>query len=164
MKGLNYYVDSYKDQLKKGDIQEAYTGLVKYVTRLGTTLSKNLGESYSFGNLFQGYMDYTYFYYSNDFLKKRKLKMGLVLNHTKMQFEVWLLGQTIPIQEKYWQYFKTTKWNQNGTTKPQYSILETVIVENPNFNELGLLSKKIEENLLVVTKEIIQDIKTSKLN
>lgn len=81
-----------------------------------------------------------------------------------MQFEVWLLGQTIPIQEKYWQYFKTTKWNQNGTTKPQYSILETVIVENPNFNELGLLSKKIEENLLVVTKEIIQDIKTSKLN
>ncbi|WP_193434724.1 DUF7000 family protein [Confluentibacter citreus] len=163
MKDLNHYVDIYKEQLKKGDIQEAYTALVKYVTRLGTTLSKNLSESYSFGSLFQGYMDYTYFYYSNDFLKKRKLKMGLVLNHSKMQFEVWLLGQTIPIQEKYWHYFKTTKWNEHRTTKPQYAILETVLIENPNFNDLDVLSKQIEDNLVLVTQDIIQDIKRSKL-
>ena len=79
-KKLNDYVAAYKHQLEIGDIQEAYVGLVKYVTRLGTALSKNLSENYSFGNIFQGYMDYTYFYYSNDFLKKRKLRMGLVLN------------------------------------------------------------------------------------
>jgi hypothetical protein len=163
MKDLNYYVQAYKEQLQKGEIQEAYTGLVKYVTRLGTTLSKNLAENYSFGSPFQGYMDYTYFYYQNDFLKKRKLKMGLVLNHTKMQFEVWLLGQTIPIQEKYWQYLKTTKWNKNRTTKPKYSILETILIENPNFSDLDRLSKQIEDNLVLVTKEIIEDIKTSKL-
>jgi hypothetical protein len=42
--------------------------------RLGTTLSKNLSDRYSFENLFQGYMDYTYFYDSNDFLKKTKTK------------------------------------------------------------------------------------------
>ena len=163
MKDFNYYVDSYKEQLKKGDIQEAYTGLVKYVARLATILSKNLGQSYSFGSLFQGYMDYTYFYYSNDFLKKRKLKMGLVLNHRKMRFEVWLLGQTIPIQEKYWEYFKTTKWNKERTTKPQYSILETILIEDPDFNDLDLLTQQIEDNLALVSREIIQDIKTSKL-
>ena len=163
MKDLNYYVGLYKEQLQKGDIQEAYIQLVKYVTKLGTTLSRNLSQSYSFGNLFQGYMDYTYFYYSNDFLKKRKLKMGLVLNHPKMQFEVWLLGQTIPIQEKYWQYFKTTKWNEGRTTKPQYSILETVLIANPDFNKLDMLSKQIENKLVLVTEEIIEDIKTSKL-
>ena len=61
MKDLNHYVDIYKQQLEKGDIKEAYVRLVKYVTRLGTTLSNNLSESYSFGGLFQGYMDYTYF-------------------------------------------------------------------------------------------------------
>jgi hypothetical protein len=164
MKDLNYCVDKYKEQLKKGDIQEAYVGLVKYVTRLATTLSKNLSESYSFGSLFQGYMDYTYFYYTNDFLKKRKLKMGLVLNHSKMQFEIWLLGQTIPIQEKYWQYFKMTEWNKDRTTKPQYSILETVLIEKPDFNDLEKLSNQIEEKLVLVTDEIIQDIKTSKVN
>lgn len=163
MKDLNQYVEIYKEQLRKGDIQEAYAGLVKYVTRLGTALSNNLSESYSFGNLFQGYMDYTYFYYSNDFLKQRKLKMGLVLNHTKMQFEVWLLGQTIPVQNKYWEYFKTTKWNRNGTTKPQYSILETVLIESPNFNDLDKLSKQIENKLVLVSDEILKDIKKSRL-
>lgn len=159
MKDLNQYVNLYQEQLKKGDIQEAYTGLVKYVTRLGTTLSKNLTESYSIGNVYQGYMDYTYFYFTNDFLKTRKLKLGLVLNHTKMQFEIWLLGQTAPVQEKYWQFFKTTKWNKNRTTKPLYSILETALIENPNFNDLDMLSKHIEEKLVFVSDEIIQDIK-----
>lgn len=161
MKDFNHYIDIYKEQLDKGDIQQAYTGLVKYVTRLRTTLSGNLSESYSFGNLFQGYMDYTYFYYSNDFLKERKLKLGLVLNHTKMQFEVWLLGQTISIQEKYWQYFKSTKWNENRTTKPTYSILEAVIVEHPNFNDLEKLTELIETRLAEVSGEIIEEVKKS---
>jgi hypothetical protein len=163
MKDLNYYVDSYVEQLKKGDIQKAYTALVKYVTRLGTVLSRNLSESYSFGSLFQGYMDYTYFYYSNDFLKKRKLKLGLVLNHAKMQFEIWLLGQTIPIQEKYWQFFKATIWNEDRTTKPQYAILEAVLIENPDFSDLDSLTLQIEERLIVISNEIIDDIKRSKL-
>jgi hypothetical protein len=164
MKDMNYYVDIYKEQLKKGDIKEAYVALVKYVTRLGTNLSRNLYERYSFGSLFQGYMDYTYFYYTNDFLKERKLKMGLVLNHSKMQFEIWLLGQTIPIQEKYWDYFKSTKWNKNRTTRPQYSILEAELIINPDFNDLEKLSKKIEDKLVLVTDEIIQEIKDSNLN
>lgn len=90
--------------------------------------------------------------------------MGLVLNHSKMQFEVWLLGQTIPIQEKYWQYFKTTKWNKNRTTKPQYSILETVLIDHPNFNDLDKLSKQIEAKLILVSDQIMEDIKRSKLD
>jgi hypothetical protein len=163
MKDLNYFVDKYKEQLDKGDIQEAYVGLVKYVTRLGTNLANNLADTYSFGSIFQGYMDYTYFYYTNDFLKSRKLKMGLVLNHRKMKFEIWLLGQTIPIQEKYWEYFKSTKWNKERTTRPQYSILETVLIDKPNFNDLEKLSKQIENKLISITDEIIVDIKTSKL-
>jgi hypothetical protein len=163
MKNLNHYIDIYKEELEKGDIREAYVGLIKYVTKLRSTLSNNLSESYSFGSLFQGYMDYTYFYYSNDFLKKRKLKMGLVLNHTKMQFEIWLLGQTIPIQEKYWQYFKATKWNKDRTTRPQYSILETVLIERPNFNDLEKLIKQIEDRLILISDEIMNDIEKSNL-
>lgn len=163
MKDLNKSINKYKKLLQEGEIQEAYVSLVKFVTRLGTSLSKKLTNQYSFGSLFQGYMDYTYFYYTNDFLKKRKLKMGLVLNHSKIQFEIWLLGQTIPIQEKYWEYFKSTKWNKERTTKPQYSILETTLIEKPDFRDLEKLSQQIEDNLLLVTAEILQDIKTSKL-
>ncbi|RAV98435.1 DUF7000 family protein [Pseudochryseolinea flava] len=160
---FSHHVAAYKAQLDKGDIQQAYAGLVKFVMRLGSTLEKKLAKHYAVGNLFQGYMDYTYFYYTNDFLKERKLKFGLVLNHSKMRFEIWLLGQTIPIQEKYWAFFKTTQWNEGRTTKPTYAILETSLIDAPNFDDLELLAKQIEKKLIIVSKAIIQDVKKSKL-
>jgi hypothetical protein len=160
MGNLNHYVGLYKAQLQKGDIQQAYVALTKYVTKLRTTLSNKLAEQYEFGSIFQGYMDYTYFYYSNDFLKKRKLKMALVLNHYEMQFEVWLLGQTIPIQEKYWEFLKTTKWNEHRTSRPQYAVIVAPLIENPDFDDLEVLSELILEKLVSLSDEIINAVKT----
>ena len=158
MSSLNDYVEVYKEQIAKGDIQKAYIGLVKYVTRLGTNLSNRLSTEYSFGGLLQGYMDYTYVYYTNDFLKQRKLKMGLVLNHSEMRFEIWLLGQTAPIQRKYWEYFKDTKWTEGMVEMPKYSILEAVIVASPDFDNLDKLTDEIEAKLVEVSDKIIEDV------
>lgn len=129
MENLNKYVSIYKEQLKKGDILIAYNELVKFVMKLRVDFIKRLSDEYSFAGILHGYMDYTYFYYSNDFLKSKNLKFGLVLNHLEMRFEIWLLGNTIPIQKKYWELLKTTKWNQGNTEMPKYSISETILVE-----------------------------------
>jgi len=91
MKDLNHYVDKYKKQLNKGDIQKAYAGLVKYVTRLGTTLSKNLSKDYTVGNLSRIYGLYLFLFYQRLF-EKAKVKNGSCFKPTKMQFEIWLLG------------------------------------------------------------------------
>lgn len=131
MENLNKYVSIYKEQLKKGDILIAYNELVKFVMKLRVDFIKRLSDEYSFAGILHGYMDYTYFYYSNDFLKSKNLKFGLVLNHLEMRFEIWLLGNTIPIQKKYWELLKTTKWNQGNTEMPKYSISETILVEDP---------------------------------
>ncbi len=160
MKNLNKYVSIYKKQLEKGDILIAYNELVKFVMKLRTDFIKSLSDQYSFAGILHGYMDYTYFYYSNDFLKSKKLKFGLVLNHLEMRFEVWLLGNTIPNQRKYWELLKTTKWNKGKTEMPKYSILETTLVENPDFNNLDLLTKQIETQMLKVSEEILDYIKT----
>lgn len=154
---------AYQEQLVKGDIQEAYSGLVKYVQKLSSQLASSLSDKYSFGSLFQGYMDYTYFYYSNDFLKQRKLRFGLVLNHSNMRFELWLLGQNLDIQEKYWGFFKSTHWNKDRTVRPQYSVIETTLIENPDFNDLEQLSESIEKALLKTSEKIIEDILRSNL-
>lgn len=159
VKKLNILAQTYKQELAKGDIQNAYAGLVKFMMKLRNSLSKSLADSYTFGGLLQGYMDYTYIYYTNDFLKSRKLKMGLVLNHVDMRFEVWLLGQTAPVQKMYWQYFKDTKWNEGRTLMPQYSILESVIVASPDLDNLEALSAEIEAKLLGVSTKIQNDVK-----
>jgi len=161
MKNLNEIVAVYQEELRKGDILIAYNELVKFVMNTRTELVKKLENQYSFAKILHGYMDYTYFYYTNDFLKSKKLKFGLVLNHLEMRFEVWLLGNTIPIQKEYWSLLKSTKWNKDKTEMPQYSILEAVIIDNPDFNNLELLSQKIHKNIVQVTDEIIDILKNT---
>ena len=156
-KDLNYFVSAYKELLKIGDIQVAYAELVKYVQKLKTTFSNDLGDAYSYGNVFQGYMDYTYFYLSNDYLKNKKLKLGLVFNHNDVRFEAWLLGQTKDIQEKYLKLLKSTKWI-NGSEMPQYSIFEVTLVDNPDFNDLDALTENIKNKLIFVAENISASI------
>ena len=159
MENLNKYVSIYKEQLKKGDILIAYNELVKFVMKLRVDFIKRLSDEYSFAGILHGYMDYTYFYYSNDFLKSKNLKFGLVLNHLEMRFEIWLLGNTIPIQKKYWELLKTTKWNQGNTEMPKYSISETILVEDPDFNDLSTLTELIESKMSKVSDEILDFLK-----
>ena len=157
-KDLNDLVLVYKEQLEKGYLQIAYTELIKFVMKLKTLFSRDLAHDFSFGNVFQGYMDYTYFYLSNDYLKNRKLKLGLVLNHEEMKFEIWLLGQTKEVQKKYWDLLKTTKWIKS-TEIPQYSVLEAVLIETPNFNDLDSLAEKIKNELILVSDEILASLR-----
>ncbi len=160
MENLNTYVSIYQEQLKKGDILIAYNELVKFVMKLRTDFIKSLSDHYSFGGILHGYMDYTYFYYSNVFLKSKKLKFGLVLNHLEMRFEIWLLGNTVSTQKEYWELMKTTKWNKDKTEMPTYSILETTIVEHPDFNNLNLLANQIETKIIQSSNEILDYLKT----
>jgi len=162
MKNLNHYVAIYKEQLDKGDILIAYNQLVKFVMQLRVGFIKNLSEKYSFTGILHGYMDYTYFYYSNDFLKSKKLKLGLVLNHVDMRFEIWLLGNTVNIQKEYWDLLRESEWNKDKEEMPKYSILEAVIENEPDFDNLKLLYEKIEKLTMEESDKIINGIK--KLN
>ncbi len=160
MEDLNKYVSIYKKQLDEGNIQKAYTGIVKYVMNLKTVFKKDHSDKFSVGNILQGYMDYTYFYFSNTYLEKYKLKLGLVLNHQDMRFEIWLLGRTVDVQKKYWELLKASKWNKGREEMPKYSILEGIIVENPDFNNLDQLTKEIENRTIQISDEILSELKT----
>lgn len=150
---LDHLVLVYKEQLDQGKVQVAYSELIKYMQKLKVLFSKNMSPKFSFGTVFQGCMDYAYFYLSNDYLKSKKLKLGLVLNHKEMRFEIWLLGQTKDIQEKYWSLLRKTKWIKSQKI-PQYSVFDIVLVENPDFGDLLSLAEEIESNFILVSNEI----------
>lgn len=158
-KDLNSYVSAYKELLKAGEVQIAYAQLVKYVQKLKTQIAKDLSEDFSVGNVFQGYMDYTYFYLTNNYLQSKKLKLGLIFNHKEANFEVWLLGQTKDVQEKYWNLLQGTKWI-NIPKMPQYSIFEVALVKSPNFGDLDKLADEIKKNFTVISTEILISLKT----
>ncbi len=152
---LSQNIKDYKKQMELGNIPKAYKGLMEYIMNLRTHFITKFPDDFIVGNLYQGYMDMTYFPFTPKSLKSQKLKIGLVFNHEKIQFEIWLVGQNKQIQKKYWDLFKGSDQNKYTlSTTAKDSIVEHVLVDNPDFSQLDSLTKKIENGTLKFIKDI----------
>jgi hypothetical protein len=154
---LSEAMAEYREQLNKGAIQTAYRGLMNYIMELRTYFEKKYPQYLVSGTIYFGYMDMTYFSFFPASLKNRGLKVGVVFFHESFRFEVWLFGYNKKIQAKYWKLFKE-KGFQNypvpSTLKGVDSIVEGVLVENPDFGDLDALTKRIEDGALRFIEEV----------
>lgn len=142
-------IEIYKEQLAQGDIRSAYIALTKYVAELKTQFP----IQYAKGNISFGYLDFTYFPFFNENLRKKKLRFGIVLNHTKMRFELWLMGQNSVVQKEYWGILKHTQWN-DAKEMPKYSILEVCLEDNIDFHDKVRMTSAILERSISFAEEI----------
>jgi len=150
-------VEEYKKELHKGAIQKAYRGLMDYVMGLRTYFENKYPDYSVSGSIYFGYMDMTYFSFFPESLKLKKLKVGIVFVHEFFRFEVWLFGYNKDVQTKYWKLFRKSGWNNYhipSEIKGVDSIVEGVLVENPDFANLDTLTKQIERGTL----QFIDDI------
>jgi hypothetical protein len=157
MESFPEYIDEYKKQLKEGDIKKAYKGLMEYIMNLRTYFQKKYPEYFISGSIYYGYMDMTYFSFFPISIKSRKLKTAIVFIHDTCRFEVWLAGYNKQVQSKYWKLFKENEWNKYPimpTTKGVDSIIEHILVDNPDFNDLDTLTKQIERKVLVFIGDV----------
>ena len=156
-KNLNARISANKDAFASGEIQKTYQDLVGIVQTLRGDFSKTYPSEYSVANVLHGYIDFTYFYLQNDYLKKHKLKLAIVLNHRQAHFELWLLGQTKDVLIAYWEKLKGVKW-VNENTMPEWSIFEIVMLAKPDFDDLEKLSKSIHSSFGVLSKDIFDTL------
>jgi hypothetical protein len=162
MKGLNMesfyeYINEYRKQLEKGAIKKAYKGLMEYIMDLKTHFKIKYPNYFISSSIYYGYMDMTYFSFIPKSLKHQKLKTAIVFIHDAFRFEVWLAGYNKQVQLKYWKLFKESGWNKYdivSTTKGVDSILECILVNNPNFSDLDSLTKQIERATLKFIKDV----------
>ncbi len=150
------YMLEYKKQLEKGYIQEAYKGLMSYIMGLRTHFKKRY-PGYIVSGIYQGYMDMTYFSFTPESLKHRKLKSAIVFVYDTFRFEVWLAGSNKNVQNKYWKLFQESyfdKYNIPTTIKGIDSIIEHILVENPDFSDLDTLTDQIETDTLKFISDI----------
>ena len=156
MGSLLEYICEYEKQLGKGVIQKAYQGLMEYIINLRTHFGKKFPD-FAPGNIYQGYMDMTYFPIFPKVLKSRKLKIALVFIHETIRFEVWLSAQNKQIQTEYRKLFKEGDWNKYripAASKGVDSIMEYTLADNPDFNDLYVLTKQIEKGTLAFIYDI----------
>ena len=159
MESFHKYINEYRKQIENGSINKAYKGLMEYMLSLRTHFKHKYPDYFVSGSIYFGYMDMTYFAFYPKSLGRRKLKVAIVLIHESMRFEVWLAGRNKQSQSKYWKVFKESNWNKYRiapTIKGSDSILEYTLAENPDFNNLGKLTKKIESG----TMKFIEDVES----
>lgn len=151
-KDIQKCIEIYKKHIEQGDIQVAYIALTKFVAELRSYFPKQ----YNVGNISFGYLDYTYFPFFNQYLRLHKLRFGVVLNHAKMQFELWLMGQNADIQKKYWNILSDSIWNYDKNEMPKYSILEVVLDEQVDFDNREQMKANIINRAITLAVEIQQ--------
>lgn len=159
MGSFHEYINEYKKQLEVGSINKAYKGLMEYIMALRAHFKTKFPDYFVSGSLYYGYMDMTYFPIVPIKLKQRDLKIAIVLLHASCSFEVWLAGKNKQVQQKYWQLFKENGWKKYpivSTTQGADSIIEHVLVGNPDFSDLAALTAQIEQE----TVKFIRDIES----
>ncbi len=150
-------MNEYKKQLKKSDIKKAYNGLIQYFKDLRTHFNNKYPDFLVSSSIYPGYMDLTYFHFYPKSLKPRKLKIVVLFIHDTFRFEVWLAGNNKKVQTEYLNLFTESNWNKYhlaSTTKGVDSILDHILIDNPDFRELDTLTKQIEGETLKFIKDI----------
>jgi hypothetical protein len=102
-------------------------------------------------------MDMTYFSILPKSLKERDLKIAIVFLYDAFRFEIWLSGKNKQVLAKYWKIIKESDWDKYRIIEPVKgvdSVVEHILVDNPDFSDLDTLTKQIEQGAL----KFIQDI------
>lgn len=157
MESFHESMIEYKKLLEKGTIIEAYRGLMEYFNTLKIHFRNKYPDYSVSGSIYYGYMDMTYFSIFPKSLKNRKLKIAIVFLHEAFRFEVWLSGQNRTVQAKYLNLVRESGWKKYripSTTKGVDSIIEYILVDNPDFRDLDALTKQIERGTLKFTKDV----------
>ena len=100
MKRLNKQIAAYTQQLRLGEIQMAYKGILAFIGKLRAAFIKKYPH-YDVSNIYQGYLDMSYFSLSTKPLKDNGLKIAIVYLHEKGSFEVWLSARNRDIARNH---------------------------------------------------------------
>jgi hypothetical protein len=159
MKTLNELIAEYSKSLKQGDLQAAYKGILDYLGRLRSDFELRYTDCETGSNIYQGYMDMSYFSLTTKQLKEKGLKIAVVYVHRKGAFEIWLSARNREILKKYKNIIIDPQWKgmpvfhdaDNGD-----AVIEYTLSSEPDFDKQNLLTEEIEKGterfLSVITK------------
>lgn len=153
---MNDLIREYTNQLNTGRIQEAYRGIMSFMSDLRTYLTERY-PNYVTGSLYFGYMDMTYFAFSPTALRDRKLKIAIVYLHKESRFEVWLGAINRKVQAEYIEFFRLKNIGQYKLSQVSPgvdSILESILSDRPDFDNPEELKKEIERKTIEFAESV----------
>ena len=157
MASLDDQIQEYQLQLRKGHIQKAYRGIMAFMSSLKSYLEKAYPDYFT-STLYFGNMDMTYIAFTSPQLKDKKLKIAIVYLHEEARFEAWLGGNNRKIQAETVSLLENQNLGKYKLSQVQPgvdSIIESILVEQPNFDMLNSLKEQIKEKTIAFINDMI---------
>lgn len=156
MKNLNQLIKDYTCLLQQGEIQIAYKNILEFLGKLRAAFVKRY-PNYDTSNIYQGYMDMSYFSINTQLLKEKGLKIALVYLHNKGNFEVWLSPRNRTIGKQYESLFSQKNFDSIKVfhdDENKDAIIEYTVISSPNFEDHNNLIEIIEKGLLAFIEAV----------
>ena len=151
MLSINDTLKVYQQLLQETDIQKAYKEVLAFIRKVQVYIKNTYPEFEVSKNLYEGYLDLSFFTFTTKKLKSKDFKIVIVFLHKEMKFEGWLSAKTkstiANYNEKFSQY-DISKYSLSSSNKKSIAILETTLVQFPNFDNNEELLSQIETNII----------------
>jgi ABC-type transport system substrate-binding protein len=160
MKTINEQIAAYTQQLQQGEIQIAYKGILAFMGKLRAAFIKKYPH-YDVSNIYQGYLDMSYFSLSTKPLKEKGLKIAIVYLHEKGSFEVWLSARNRDIARTYQSIpvSLSDEINVFHDKNNQDAVAEYILTGTPDFEDQALLIDTIDYGVEKFVAAIVNRIK-----
>jgi hypothetical protein len=101
----------------EGSLQRAYRAVIGFMQQLRIDIDKSQADI-GVSEIYQGYMDMTYFALFVPELWRRGLKVAIVFEYDPFEFEVWLSGKNRGVQKEYYEIIKDAEWGEYEVMEP----------------------------------------------
>jgi hypothetical protein len=162
MEHFHSSIPEFHAQLKIGKIQKAFRGIINYMMALKTHLKSKYPSFSTSSNLYIGTMDMTYFSFTPTHFSDMGLKFAVVFSYSTFRFEVWLSAVNKKVQKQYWKQIKELEhepYHIVPTIQGYDSILECILVDQPDFVDLDQLTLEIERGTIKFIDDIDRILK-----
>lgn len=150
-------MQEFRRRLNDGSIQRAYRGIVSFMSHLRTIYASQ-PEAGAVSELYQGYLDMTYFALFPEVLKRRNLKLAIVFDYQKFRFEVWLAARNRQLQQHYWEMFSRNSYNQHPLAELAVgvdAIVSEVLAADCSFQDRDGLAVRIVAGVKSFERDIV---------
>lgn len=147
MKTLNQLVTDYTNQLRQGELRIAYKGILDYLGKLRSEFAEKHPCYETGSNIYQGYMDMSYFSLNTERLKEKGLKVAIVYLNEKSAFEIWLSARNREILKKYKTIISCPALKGISVfhdADNEDAVIECTLTPNPDFDDQISLTEEIK--------------------
>lgn len=149
MKSLNQMIKEYTACLHRNEIQVAYRAILEFIGELRSDMIKRYPD-YKISNIYQGYMDMSYFSVRTNLFEDKGLKIAIVYLHEKGTFEVWLSARNREILTEYKSVFNGIVIDNIPIFHDENnhdSLIEYTLTDTPDFEDKVFLLDVIEQGV-----------------